>query len=65
MQFMNTIKGGKQTSLFGQNSRGKTIRTILLDSGVSGNHGRWGAAAVGCGSAVTLRGARSHKSQYH
>lgn len=53
MQFMNSIKGGKQTD-----------RTNFLDSGVSENQGIY-RSEVGCGSMVTLGGARSHKSQYN
>lgn len=62
MQFVNSIKGGKQRSVNGKNSIGKTDRSNFLDSGVSENQGSY-RSAVGCGSVVTLGGARAHKSQ--
>lgn len=39
MQFMNSIKGGKQTSVIGQNSKGKIDRSNFLDSGARENRG--------------------------
>lgn len=63
MQFMNSIKGGKQTSLIGQNRSGQRDTESFWTRGLVRVRGSYGSVA-GVGAWRTLGGAKSHKSQH-
>lgn len=63
MQFMNSIKGGKQTSLIGQKERAEGHRNSFWTRGISENQ-REPRFCGGVGAWWTLGGAKANKSQH-